>query len=465
MKHVVVVGGGIAGLAAAYRLHTRAPWLALTLVEAGDRLGGKIVSERIDDFVIEGGPDSFLAFKPRGVGLCRELGLEDQLQGTNPAMHGSFVLRDGELHELPEGLTGLIPTRLGPIARSKLFSLRGKLRMGLDVLLPARRDDHDESLASFVRRRLGNEAYEWLIGPLMSGIYAGDGEALSLNATFPQLRDIELKQGSLVRGMLAARNNGAVSKRGQQHSAFVTPRGGLGEIIAALESELRSIDIRLRTRAMCLNADAGGYVLTLENNETLRADTIVLATPAFASAELLIDLDAQLAYTLHNTPYVSTATLSLGYRRADVRHALNGYGYIVPRAEGRSILACTWTSSKFMHRAAEDHVLIRVFIGRSGQEHVLERSDQDLLRLARDELRTTLSIDAEPVLSRIFRWPKAMPQYTLGHLDRLALIEQRLAEYPGIYLAGNAYRGIGIPDCIASGEAAADQIIAREMAR
>lgn len=461
-KRVVIVGGGISGLAAVYRLKQIAPDFALTLIEAEDRLGGKIVTEKVDGFVIEGGPDTFLAVKPRGIGLCRELGLEEHLHGTNERTRRSFIMHKSELHEIPEGLTGLIPSRLAPILKSKLFSLRGKLRMGLDVFIPARRENGDETLAAFVKRRLGNEAYASLIGPLMSGIYAGDGEQLSLGATFPQLRQMELNHGSLIRGVLAARKNGAAQpKSAKIQSAFLAPRGGMGEIIAALERKLHDIDIRLGTRAQHINTHASAYTLTLEGGETLHADAIILAAPAFVSADLLSDLDPQLCRVLRDIRYVSTATVSVAYPRDAVPHTLNGYGYIIPRDEGRSILACTWTSSKLSQRAPEGFALFRAFIGRDGQESVLDRTDEGLIQLVRDELRSTLGITKAPILSRVFRWPQAMPQYTLGHLDRLAQIDQRLAAHHGLFVVGNAYRGVGIPDCIASGEQAAEKIMSQ----
>jgi len=467
-RAVVIVGGGIAGLAAAYRLTRAAPHLAVTLVESGQRLGGKIVTERVEGFVIEGGPDTFLAYKPRGVGLCRELGLADRLHGTNDKIRRTYVMRSGKLHELPEGLTGLIPSRFGPMAKTRLISPLGKLRMGLDYFIPPRSQDGDESIAAFVGRRLGREVYDRLVEPLLSGIYAGDGEQLSLGATFPQLRQAERQHGSLIRGMLAAKEKAPRPKSSgpvyDRPSAFLTPPTGLAEIVEALEQKLSRVQIRLAASAANIRPDPlnSGYVVTLAGGETLPAQAVILATPAYITAGLLADLDPSLAAVLRSIPYTSTATISVAYPLDDTRSArpLDGYGYIIPRVEASPILACTWTSTKFPHRAPEGFGLIRAFIGRAGQEDVLDRNDNELLQLVRDELRRTLGIVAPPVLHRLFRWPKAMPQYTLGHLERLAAIEQRLAAHSGLFLAGNAYRGIGIPDCIASGEAAADKAMA-----
>ncbi len=476
MKRVIIVGGGIAGLAAAYRLMKAAPEAHITLIESADRLGGKIITDRVDGFVIEGGPDTFLSYKPRGIGLCRELGLEDRLHGTNEKIRRTYVMRQGQLYDLPEGLTGLIPSRFGPLAKSRLISPWGKLRMGLDYFIPPKSLNGDESLAQFVERRLGRELYDRMIEPLMSGIYAGDGEQLSLGATFPQLRQTELEHGSLVKGMLAAKKKAAhpsTALRSAQDApkrkwaAFVTPETGLAEIVEALKAQLEGIEIRLNTRARKVettpagarpspfHGEGMGMKVELETGETLEADAVILATPAYATASLVGDLDPEMAAALRGIPYASTVTLSVAYALGDIPKPLNAYGYIIPRAEGRSILACTWTSTKFPHRAPEGYGLIRAFIGRAGDDDVLNRTDEELLQMVRDELHHVLGITAEPLLHRIFRWPQAMPQYTLGHLDRVAIIDRRVAEHPGLYVAGNAYRGIGLPDCIASGEIAA----------
>jgi oxygen-dependent protoporphyrinogen oxidase len=461
MKRVVILGGGIAGLAATHSLAQAAPDLSVSLIEGDSRLGGKIVTERVDGFVIEGGPDSFLSLKPRGVGLCQALGLEDRLEGPDPKFRRTYVLRAGRLHELPEGLTGLIPTRLGPMVRSRLISPLGKLRMALDYVLPPGAPNGDESLAAFVERRLGRELYDRLIEPLMGGIYAGDGEQLSLAATFPQLRRAELEHGGLIKGVLAQRANQspAAAPDAKRWPAFVTPATGVAELVEALERRLIAIDIRLGRRATRVEPVSAGYRVELENGERLEAQAVILATPAFVTAELLAGMDAAAAAALRAIPYVSTATVSVAYPLSDIPRPLDGYGYIIPRAENLPVLACTWTSTKFPQRAPAGFGLIRAFIGRAGQEEALEGTDDDLLQLARAELRRTLGITAPPILHRVFRWPKAMPQYTLGHLARLAAIEQRLAVLPGLFVAGSAYRGLGLPDCIQSGEQAAESAL------
>jgi oxygen-dependent protoporphyrinogen oxidase len=461
--HIVVVGGGITGLAAAYRLSLLAPEVAITLIEADGRLGGKIVTEHVDGFVIEGGPDSFLASKPRGVGLSEELGLAGRLQGTTPQRRRAFVLRHGRLYDLPEGLTGLVPTRLGPMVRSGLISPRGKARLALDYVLPARRDGADESLAAFVRRRLGREVYDHLIEPLMAGIYGGDGERLSLAATFPHLRQGEVKHGGLIRGALATnRPSGTTAPPTSVRTGFLTPENGLDELVAALVRKLRATGVQMilgqAVTSIAIGHRESGYRVAMGTGETLEVDGAIVATPAFAAATILEGMSACLSTELRGIPAVSSAIVSMGFPRARVPHALDGHGYLVPRVEGRAVLACTWTSAKWAGRAPRGWVLLRVFIGRDGQEDVLQGSDDELVGLARHEIQETLRITAEPPVIRVHRWPAGMPQYTLGHLDRLAIIEEELATFPGLALAGSAYRGVGLPDCIASGEASAEVV-------
>ena len=473
---IVIVGGGIAGLSAGYRLaqvrKNNRQDFEIVLLEASDRWGGKITTIRQDGFVIEGGPDTFLASKPWGVGLCRELGLESELQGTNPDHKSTYVLNCADLKPLPDGLTMMIPTSFGPMIRTELLSWPQKARMGLDFILPPQPLNDDESLGNFVSRRLGRPAYEALIEPLMSGIYAGDGDRLSLKATFPYLRDLELKHGGLVKGALATRRK--MKRSGQKapgtRSAFLTPRTGLAAIIEALVAELTTFDV-----SMCLSSPvdritngqhAGNspdsekrFRVVLDGGEVWDADGVILAAPAPRSGSILSDLAPELASELAGIEYASTATVSLAFRQADLPRPLDGYGYIIPRREGRKALACTWTSTKFPHRAPQGYALLRVFIGRAGQDADLPAAETELIQIAREELKLTMQIEAEPVLAKAFFWPEAMPQYNMGHPERLRHIDQRLAGLTGICLAGAGYRGIGIPDCIHSGELAADQLL------
>jgi protoporphyrinogen/coproporphyrinogen III oxidase len=462
MMRVVVIGGGIAGLSAAYYA-SKYPDVQVALLESDSRWGGKILTDRATydagQFIIEGGPDTFLATKPWGVALCKELGLSDRLHGTNPRKKNTYVLNRNRLLPLPDGLAMMIPTDIEAILKSRLVSWLGKARMGLDFVLPPRAVNGDETLGAFVSRRLGREAYENLIEPLMSGIYAGDGDQLSLASTFPYLRDLELKYGSLARGALKMRAQSNSKTVQGSRSAFLTPTTGLAEIVEKLVEYLTSndADLRLNTKVIKITKSQLRYGVELEDGSNLESDSLVLATPAFVSGRLLASIDPSLASDLQSIPYVSTATVSLAYQLRDVPRDLDGYGYVIPRREERRALACTWTSTKFPHRAPDGYALIRVFVGRAGQD--IPWQESDLLALAKEELQLTLGIHAEPLLQRVFIWDKAMPQYNLGHPETLSRIDTALENHPGLALAGNGYRGIGIPDCVHSGELAVEKIL------
>ena len=447
MTVVVVIGGGIAGLAAARRLESLSPKTHVVLVEKDDVLGGKIRTEHVDGFVVEAAPDSFLTRKERGVGLCEELGLGDELIARRPEHRGSFVRRGNELHPLPEGLTGMIPTSLEALETSELLSAAGKARFAAEPDVAPRSAADDESVAGFVSRRFGREAYDALVEPLMTGIYGGDGEQLSLRATFPQLRAIELEHGSVLRGLSAP----PVSDR----PPFVSLRGGMGALVDALRDDLSRTQLRTGRGATRVVLRAGGFDVELEG-ETIPTNGVVLATPAFATADLVAELDPQLAEEHEQIPYASSVVVSLGFSRADVV-PLDGYGYVVPRAEGGDVLACTWSSQKWEHRAPEEAVLLRVYMGRFGARDVTLDPDDELVAAARAEVEF-LGVSARPLLVRVHRWPLGMPQYVIGHPDRLERIETALIAHPGLAVAGAAYHGVGIPDCIASGEAAAESV-------
>jgi len=458
---LTIIGGGIAGLSAAYYATKNIPDAQITLIESSGQWGGKITTDRVtfDDgtFIIEGGPDTFLATKPWGVALCKELGLGDRLHGTNQKQKNTYVLHHNQLEPLPDGLAMMIPTNVQAILKTRLVSWFGKARMGFDFLQPAKSLNGDESLGTFVSRRLGREAYENLIEPLMSGIYAGDGDQLSLASTFPYLRDLELKYGSLARGALEMRKKTNGKVQGSR-SAFLTPTTGLVEIVDALVENLKSnnVDLRLNSRVTSISRPST-FDVRLDSAEHIESDALILATPAYISGGLLASFDPELASTLMSIPYASTATVSLAYRQSDLPRELDGYGYVIPRREGRKALAGTWTSTKFPHRAPDGYALIRVFVGRAGQD--IPWDENELLELAKEEVKMTSGITAEPMLSRVFMWDKAMPQYNLGHPDKLKQIDAALENHPGLALAGNGYRGIGIPDCIHSGEVAVERVL------
>ncbi len=450
MPHIAIIGGGITGLSAAFFLQQRDN-ARVTLIERAPVCGGKIVTAREGGFVVEGGPDSFLTQKPAALELCRALGLENELIPTNHALRRVFVWSRGQLRLVPSGISLIAPTRWKPLLTSSLFSWRGKARMGMEMFIPPRRENGDESLASFVRRRFGDEAFERLGEPMMAGIYVGDAETLSLTSTFPPLRDLEIKYGSVIRG---ARSQNAPTRT---TGGFMSLCHGMQQLSDTLTARLKN-SILLHRSVERITRVGNKYTLALSDGTERRADAVILTTPAFETARLLAPLDSTLAEQSNAIQYVSSATISLGYRRADVKHPLDAFGFIVPHRENRKILACTWSSSKFAHRAPAEHVLLRVFVGGAHDSARAEQDDATLIDLARRELRDLMQLDAEPILTRVSRWRNANPQYTVGHKTRVTEIEQRLQQYPGLVLAGSAYYGVGIPDCIASAARAVKQL-------
>ncbi len=472
MKHVVVIGGGIAGLATAYYLQTRARVAVnYTLLESAPWLGGKIVSACENGFVIEGGPDSFVTYKPQALELCRELGLYEQLIGTNDAARRIFVWSCGRLHPLPDGVTLMLPTKLVPFLKSPLISWRGKLRVGMEFLIPRKKDDGDESLAQFVERRLGKEALDKIAEPMIAGIYVADAEELSLQSTFPRFLDMEKTYGGLLRGVIAQRRAPANQRssnapgNGQEHgnrqastSTFMTLRHGVQQLTDALVERLDAASVWTNQRVVQVTHESDAYAVGLANGALVRADAVVFATPSYVTAELVRDLDQELGAQLAQIRYVSSATVSLGFKRRELSHPLDGFGFVVPRRAKRKLLACTWSSTKFKYRAPAEHVLLRAFLGGAHNEQLVEQDEHALIETARDELRALMGITAVPILTRVYRWHKANPQYDVGHLERVAAIQARAAQHPGLYLVGSAYLGVGIPDCIADGARAAHAI-------
>jgi oxygen-dependent protoporphyrinogen oxidase len=422
---------------------------AVTLLEATDRLGGKICTEHHDGFVIEGGPDGFLSSKPGALALCRELGLEGRLASTRACSRRAFVKRSGRLHPLPAGFSGLMPARVLPLLTSGTLSLRGGLRAGLEMLVPRRGEEGDESVGAFVRRRFGREAYDHLIEPLLSGIYAGDGDTLSLQSTFPQLRLMERTHRSVIRSLLTS------SRRSAPPGGFVTLPRGLTELVETLRAQLDQVEIMTNASVHQVRRTISGYEVVLSNGDRLEGRTILLAVPADRASGILVGLDDELVSLLLKIPHVSTAIVTLAFRRTELTRVPAGHGYVSPRVEGGSIVACSISSQKFEGRAPDGALLLRCFLGRAGADGVASAHDGVLLRIVRDELKAVFAIDAPPILSRVVHWPAGLPQYTLGHAERLAGIEKRLHAFPGLQLAGASYHGIGIPDCIVSGWRAA----------
>jgi oxygen-dependent protoporphyrinogen oxidase len=464
--HVLVVGGGISGLSAAEALVRADERARVTVIEATGRLGGIVGTERADGFVMERGPDVVVAAKPATRALCERVGIGDRLQGTRT--RGAYVYRAGSLRRLPAGLSGLMPTRLAPLATSGLLSPRGLLDVALEPWRAAPTTGAaDESLEAFVVRRMGREAYDRLVEPLLTGIYAGDGARLSLAATFPQLRALEREHGSLLRG-LRARGAASPAATSATGSAFFSMPTGLEELIEALERALAAtgrVTIRRGAPVRALRGPGGAgesgiAAVRLADGATLTGDAIVLALPVREAAVLLAPLDTALARDLRGIPLGSTATVTLAYPTRDVPRALDATGYVVPRAEGRAVMACTWASSKLPGRAPDGMALFRLFLGGARRPELPVQDDDLLLAHARAELREVLGVTAAPRLTRVTRWLDAMPQYEVGHAGRVARIEGRLAAFPWLALAGNAYHGVGVPDCIRSGEAAAQRALA-----
>jgi oxygen-dependent protoporphyrinogen oxidase len=462
---VVIIGGGLSGLSAAHAMVTRATAahrpFEVVVLEAKDRVGGAIWTERSGGFTIEGGADSFITNKPQAVDLCHELGLGDQLIGTDPQHRRSFVVRQGRLMPVPEGFVLLAPNRLGPLLTTPILSLRGKLRMLLDLVLPRRDDEGDESLAAFVKRRLGREALERLVQPLVAGIYTADPADLSLKATLPQFPAMEQAHGSLIRGALRQARQARFEERsasGARYGLFVTLADGMDTLPRALAAALPPGTVRTSTavRRISRPDPVAPWMIDLLDGPPLSATAIVLATEAHAAARLVDGFDPDLAQRLRAIPYASSAIVSLGYRRDQVAHPLDGFGAVVPAIEQRSILAVSFLSVKFPRRAPPGTALFRVFVGGAMQPELFERDDAALTSLVMRDLSDLLAVTGEPILVTVSRHCRAMPQYTLGHLERVASIRLHAARHPGLILTGNAFDGVGIPDVIRNAQTAAE---------
>jgi oxygen-dependent protoporphyrinogen oxidase len=461
---VAIIGGGIAGLATAYYLQKQG--IQYYLIDSASSFGGKIASSEENGFIIEGGPDSFITQKAAGLELCRDVGLDDELVGTNETARKVFVWSRGKLRKMPDGVMLIVPTKVTPFALSTLISWPGKIRMGFDLFLPRRKSDEDESLAHFIRRRLGHEALDKIAGPMVAGIYVADAEHLSLKSTFPRFLDIEKKHRSLLLGMLAqkratarAKKIAASSQNKTPVSAFMTLRGGLQRLVQAIIDKLEPASLLNNCSVTAVRKDSSGFSLILNDGKIIQTDNLVFATPAYATARMLNEIDLDLSRQLAKIRYVSTATVSFGFRRSDVAHSLIGFGFVVPRSENRKIIACAWSSTKFDHRAPEGYVLVRAFVGGAQYQELAEQPEDKLLQMALGELQDALGITAQPVISKVYRWHKANPQYDVGHSEHIAEIEKLAGKHEGLYLAGAAYHGVGVPDCIADGKRVAEAII------
>lgn len=463
-RRVAVVGGGISGLAAAHRLLELDPTAELTLWEAGDRLGGVLETIRQDGFLIERSADNFVTNVPWGIDLCRRLGLADQLLTTDPRFRQALVVRDGRLLPVPQGFALMAPTRIGPMLATGILSPWGKLRMLGELFVPPRQSTADESLASFVRRRFGRELFDRLVQPLVGGIYTADPEQLSLAATMPRFQQMERRSGSLIVDALqaAAEPSGAEhSARGARYSLFVAPREGMASLTAALAARLPAGAARLGAPIERIERDGARWRVAPARGEAQTCDAVIVAAPAPVAARLLATVDGALSAELGRIVYAGASLVVAGYRREQFPRPIDAFGIVVPAVERRRVLAISFSSVKYAHRAPDDCVLLRVFVGGACQPELAELPDEALRAAVREELAELLGVRGEPALWHVARWRGAMPQYHVGHCERVARIESLVAALPGLALAGNAYRGVGVPHCIHSGEEAAQRALGR----
>jgi oxygen-dependent protoporphyrinogen oxidase len=487
IRRIAVIGGGVSGLAAAYTLararQAGAP-IEEMLIEASPWLGGVVRTETVDGFVIEAGPDSFLAEKPQAAAMARELGLGDDLMGSNDHARRTYILHRGRLLPLPDGLMFLVPTRLWPMVTTRLLPLSTKLAAARELFsFPPAGDDGDESVASFVRRHYGEAMVENIADPLLAGVYGGDSAALSVRSVLPRFWEMERQHGSLTRATLAAmRKRRAASQNNASHAnsggtgiapspklpLFMTLKGGLQQMTERLAAQIERHHIYVRRRVLALEFAPGGpggatdscsrrFQIACEGDKAFDADAVILCVPANLAGGLLPSLDHRLSELLEGIPYSSSMTVSLGFDERARATLPAGFGYLVPRKEQRRMLACTFVHAKFDHRAPEGKAMLRCFLGGARDPDVLGLSDEEVLAVVRRELKEILNFNAEPLFYRVHRWPASMAQYPVGHRGRVSAIEERLQDLPGLYLAGNAYSGIGISDCIRTGKSAAEK--------
>ena len=465
--HVAVIGGGITGLAAAHRLTELHPTWKISLYEASDRLGGVLQTTSRDGFLIEAAADNFIRgpSAPWGEKLCERIGFADQLIGTNPQFRQAHIYWNGRLLPVPEGFQLMAPSRLTTILVSPLLSPAGKLRLMLEPLVPVRRDSEDESLAEFATRRLGREAFERLVQPLVSGIYTADPAQLSVHSALPQMVEMERQYGSLYKAMRARmkqRKQPADVNRngGARYSLFVAPRDGMSSLVSALRDRLTNVDFRLATPVTRLQRDSSGswQIGSLHAEQEVACDGVILALPTPAAATLVRPTSDPLAEQLAGIPHASSVVVCLGYREQQLAQPLEAFGCVVPSIQGKRVLAISYSSQKYAGRAPEGCQLFRVFIGGALQHDLTSLTDDELLRLAQEEVRDILKVQGEPILGHAVRWQETMPQFHVGHGKRLAQIRQHLQTLPRLHLAGNGYEGVGLPQCIRSGETAAESL-------
>lgn len=450
-KPSIIIGGGISGLSAAYYLAKRN--IPSILIDSAPTLGGVIQTRTVAGCLLEGGPDSFLAAKPEAMELITELGLAQDVIGSNDHQRSTWILKNGRMIPLPEGLMMMVPTRILPTATSPLLSWSTKFRMGLELLRKPVPNAPDRSVGAFVEDHYGREAVDYLAEPLLSGVYGGDPYQLSIQSVMPRFAEMEAKFGSLTKGTLAGL---AKSPKREGTTLFKTLKHGLGSLTDAIEKSIASHCQTIHAKAISVTREANEYVVQLEGHN-LSTPHLIIATPAWATAQLLNTLDPALAKLLNGIGYSSSMTVGVIYDRADVPQRFKSFGFLVPKKEHRNLVACTFVDQKFNHRVPENRLLLRCFLGGAGNEAVLNWDENDIRRAVLDDIGALLSLNAQPIAFEISRWPRSMAQYHVGHSKVLQEIQDRLKAYPLLCLAGNGYDGIGIPDCIRSGKNSAER--------
>jgi len=475
VKRVAIIGGGISGLSAAYTLEERRQSgvpVEYVLFESSSRLGGVFITDHIDGCIIEAGPDSFLTEKPWAADLCRKIGLADQLIGSNDADRKTYIVVKNKLVVLPDGLMFMVPTKIMPTVLSSLFSVRTKLGMAAEWFHPPRRATEDETVAAMVERHYGSEMVDLLADPLLSGVYGGEAANLSVRAVLPRFVEMEAKHGSLGRAMLAARaartgvraevrTKTAAATKSAAPPIFTSLKDGMQQLIDVLIAGLDPKAMRTSSSVRSVIAENGnGW--TVHADQSAHFDAVIIATPTQPAAAMLQSANPNLARDLSDIKYSSSVTVTLGYDEKVRRSLPPGFGFLVPRREGRRMLAATFVHNKFPHRAPENRAVIRCFLGGSRDEQILQSGESEILQIVRDELRQVLgdALTAEPLFARVYKWRSAMAQYSVGHLERVRRIQSLRQKLPGLALAGNGYSGIGVPDCVRSGAEAASKVLA-----
>ena len=463
---IVVIGGGITGLSAAYRLvelsREKNLNIEIHLLEGSNKLGGVISTQQINEMIVEEGPDSFITTKPWALSLCSRIGIESRIINTNNENRRTFVVNQGKLIPVPDGFLMLAPTSFIPFILSPLFSWTGKLRTLMEVFIPRKSDNKDESLASFVKRRFGREILERIAQPLISGIYTADPETLSLKATFPQFLEMESRYRSVIKALIRERqstNRLNTGESGVRYNLFASFKDGMKTLVDTLYEKLPKGNIKLNKHVTNIQITHNGWRVNTKDGEAIAADGVIIATPAHQTSDLIKGVDSYIATELSKIRYGSATVINLAYRREHISHPLDGFGFVTPSIEKRPVLACSFSSIKFKGRSPEEIVLLRCFMGGALSPHDFDRDKNWHIKTAHEELRNLIGIKSEPIFAKVSRHPLSMPQYKVGHLELISDIKDRVNKYPSLQIAGNAYYGVGIPDCIHSGESSAENIV------